>query len=270
MDNHLWNQKFCERGNTPVPLEVKIVLFLYLMTREADYGWNISAKFKDAIKTGKWTDRRPLSDLKHENKVEAALKQMEKSGLIYKSANLKTKIPPSCLDKKLNVEIIENPRRNYYSINPGVFIHSANTDIPSDYNDGEVSFNSHFLMYSSIYHGVCLVQVYKGQRSDKGYEKNAMDTIELINRLPKFDYLTILTTMIWICRDAIEHYPGVGPVDDSEGIFSFFNNPKRFTKLLSKASSDWEERDMMNFLSKFEQALKNELIREVYLERMFV
>ena len=41
---------FCEKEKNPVTMELKVVLFLFLMTREADYGWNISSEFQEAIK----------------------------------------------------------------------------------------------------------------------------------------------------------------------------------------------------------------------------
>ena len=262
MENHYWNDAFCKKEKNPVPMELKVVLFLFLMTREADYGWNISSKFQEAIKNGKWIDRRGLGDLKYENKVNAALKQMEASGLIYKSSELKTKIPPDCfINTTTNAEICENSIRHYYSINPRVFFHSAKTDIPADYHEDEVNFNSHFLMYSPIYRVLRLVQ---------GYKKDDMKIIELINRLPKFDYLTILTTITWICRDAIEHYPGYGPTGPKDVSPSFFNNPKRYMKILTLASKGWEESDMMKLLTRFEKMMGQELIHAVYTERAIV
>ncbi len=257
MKNHLGNNLVPKKRKNHVPKEVKIVLYLYLMTRETDYGSNIYEKFMEAKEAGKWTDRRGLGDLKYENKIGAALKQMEKCGLIYKSTDIKNKIPDDCyFDKNLEEHIQDEKRSHYYSINPRVIIYSTkNTDTP-DYNDG-VRFNPHFLMYSEIYRGLRFIQTYK---------KDEIETIALINRLPKFDNLTILTTLIWIFQDAIDHYPNKPPLE-ADIALTFFNKPKYYAKLLRYVSSEWKESDMLDFLIKIKNSLEKELIHTVYTER---
>jgi len=260
MGNNLWNQKFCDRGKNPVTMELKVVLFLYLMTREADYGWNITQRFNEAIKASRWTGRRGLGDLKYENKVESALRQMEKSGLIFKYSDLKKHTALPCFSSnKIEAEVRKNPRRNYYTINPRVFIYSSDNTDTADFDDGIVSFNSELLRNSIIYRGVRFIQDYK---------KDDIETIALIDRLPVFDYLTILTTMLWICTDAIEHYPGRPPIEYEGETPSFFNEPKEFKKILTKYSSELKKGDMMDFLSKFEIKLKDQLAESVYKERV--
>jgi hypothetical protein len=263
MESNLWNQKFCDRGKNPVTMELKVVLFLFLMTRETDYGWNITKRFKEAIEASKWTDRRGLGDLKYGNKVESALGQMEKSGLIFKYSDLIKHTPLSSFSSsKMEAEVRDNPRRNYYSINPRVFRYSSDNTDTADYNEGNVSFNVELLGNSTIYRGLQILQNYK---------KDDMEIIALINRLPVFDYLTILTTMLWICRDARAHCSGYAPIDgDDSKTPSFFNNPKKFMELLKKYSSEWNighTDNMDGFFKKFDRELEGELAKSVYNER---
>lgn len=256
MDTQTWEQAFSDRGNPPVTMETKVVLFLYLMTQEADFGRNIATNFNNAIGSGKWTDRRGLGDLKHENKVVSALKQMEKSGLIFKSTELKNKVPScSYLNKSTVREIKENYNAHYYSVNPLVFT----------FNQKETNFP----INSDIYDGVRFVQE---------YYKDAIETIELINKLQKFDYLTIFTTMIWIYRDAVKRLSG-SSTDEGDAVGpSFFNDGTQLEKILKDNCSMWskdlqeqiefEKVPPTDYLEKFERVLSDELMRCVYSERV--
>jgi len=262
-------------------MEVKIILFLYLMSRRVDYGWNIALKFREAIAIGKWTDRRGLGDLKYENKVEAALKNMEQNGLILKYSQFKEQIPDSYfLDSKEDPEIFKNPRRIYYTVNPGVFmditVNSNKFDekwestpyyelgLPVDIRD---YYNERVTPHYVINHGLRFIQ---------DYQKKDLEVIELINSIPKFDYLTVLTTMIFFWESSCLHYPTTQD-DDNErrdknrGLLlsrSFFEKEKKFSKLVSKYVSGGIFNDFNPFYREFHKLIGELLQHEVYFERV--
>jgi hypothetical protein len=259
MVNDFWDQAFCDRGEkNPVTMELKVVLFLFLMVHEADYGWNISSKFKEAIKTGKWTDRRGLGDLKYENKVEAALKQMEQLGLIFKYSDLKKQIQLSYFySSKLEAEVRKNPRRNYYSINPAVFIGIAiptETRVAIYYDDNSPEWN---VINDSL-------------RFIQDYRKDDLEVIELINNISKFDYLTIPITMSNIFEGATLHPPfceGSDAGHKTEVSRSFFNNKEKLERLLDKYKPKRTFDRFWQFHSNFRRLIDELVLREVFFER---
>jgi len=191
---------------------------------------------------------------------------MEKIGIIFKSYELKKKVPPSCyFNKKMEKEIKDNHNANYYSVNPLVFSSLTKNSGHGTYD----KINIDFLLNSSTYFGVRFVQE---------YQKDPLETIALINTLQKIDYLTILTCMIWICRDMIELLSG-GRQDDDVGP-AFFNSSKQLKKILRKNCSMWSDDTVeqpvdydstgtKNFLEKFERSLETLLIQDIYTERVF-
>ena len=256
MANEIWNQAFCDRGKNPITMEMKVVLFLYLMTREADYGWNIAAKFKEAIEAKKWTNRRGFGDLKWENKVEAALKQMEQLGLIFKYSDLKKQIPQSFFSNStIETQVRNNPRRNYYSVNPAVFIDiSIETKVDLFY-DGTVP------QWDVITHSLRFLQ---------DYRKNELEVIELINNISKFDYLTILISMSNIWESSNIHHPvhkKTGAYYKTEISRSFFNNEKKFKRLLDNYSDGRVFNKFWQFHSEFKKSIEEMILREVFFER---
>ena len=96
--------------------EPEAVLFIYLMFRK-DYGYHIAQEFSKAIENKKWDERRGLSSLKHANRVESIL-----IGMVHK--NLLIKLPrPGVGRPKMNSikeDMVYNPRRKYYRVNPSV------------------------------------------------------------------------------------------------------------------------------------------------------
>ena len=275
----LWDEAFSYRDKNPISSELKVVLFLYLMCRRCDYGWNISTMFQKAIAEGKWTDRRGLGDLKYENKVESALKQMEQGGMLLKCQDVKTHTPAlyfvdSKIDTAIDKEMRENPRRKYYCINPMVLkINTVTTDI-----------NRLFMNYDPTLNTFALDQ---GLRFIQDYNKKELEVIELINRLKKLDFLTVFTTLIMIYDMAGLHMECIHrnvqlktnadiELDKSINRYistSFFNNGAKFESLKNKYMSSWilsdilPENDFWEFQRLFKKTVGERITREIYFNR---
>jgi hypothetical protein len=240
------------------------------MAHEADYGWNISSKFNKAMEpgTGKWTDRRGLMDLKYENKVEAALKQMQQLGLIFKYSDLIKQIPKSysyLYSSNMKAKVRKNPRRNYYSINPAVFIDIVTETKLCNYYDSNVLYHGSNVPtvpeWDVIIHSLRFIQ---------DYRKNDLEVINLINNIPKFDYLTVLITMSNIWESATVHHRVWESSDANHETVvsrSFFNNEQKFEILLDKYSDGRLYNKFWQFHSEFEKLIGELILREVFFER---
>jgi len=97
----------------------KTSIFLYLMTREGDYGYNIARQFADAYSREIWKGTKSLN-IQHASKINSILKSMRNDGLLLTLEEKKELYPfytyrPVPEDSK--------PSRVYYCINPDVILY---------------------------------------------------------------------------------------------------------------------------------------------------
>ncbi|MDD5143716.1 hypothetical protein [Methanoregula sp.] len=97
----------------------KTSIFLYLMTREGDYGYNIARQFADAYSREIWKGTKSLN-IQHASKINSILKSMRNDGLLLTLGEKKELYPfysyrPVPEDSK--------PARVYYCINPDVILY---------------------------------------------------------------------------------------------------------------------------------------------------
>jgi len=100
----------------------KTSIFLFLMTREGDYGYNIARQFADAYSREIWKGTKSLN-IQHASKINSILKSMRNDGLLLTLEEKKELYPfysyrPVPKDSK--------PARVYYCINPDVILYPNN------------------------------------------------------------------------------------------------------------------------------------------------
>jgi hypothetical protein len=198
--------------------EPEAVLFLYLMFRK-DYGYHIAQEFSKAIENNKWDERRGLSSLKHENKVSGLLFGMARKNLLFELPGPGVGRPKN---NSIKADMVENPRRKYYRVNPNVLGMShlvvlTEKEIKEirEYirQDEHFGFDPEELLpeqYADLaiffVYGTSSIESEMGAffHSSKTV-RSALHTLELcapdvlsciqfINTLKKYDYLTILMT----------------------------------------------------------------------------
>jgi len=97
----------------------KTSIFLYLMTREGDYGYNIARQFADAYSREIWKGTKSLN-IQHASKINSILKSMRNDGLLLTLEEKKGLFPfYSCRP----VPEDSKPARVYYCINPDVILY---------------------------------------------------------------------------------------------------------------------------------------------------
>jgi hypothetical protein len=192
-----WADIFNEKRKNPVTLEMKVVLYLYLLIREGDYGYNISKSFKTAARNKKWENRTGLKDLLNPSKVVAALKHMADIGILLRYEDVKNKLPESLImEDKIERSLKEHPGRKYYTVN-----HNVLFDL---YLDTKTHDRSPTLQLENLAKGeVFLFNILLWQmlRFIQLYGKTEQEVIEFISRISKYDYLTILLTFDTIIHD---------------------------------------------------------------------
>jgi len=142
--------------------ETEPIICLYLLFLGPDYGYNISKTFQSAISDNIWEDTRGRQTLKNPNLVSATLKEMENNGLLTKQ---------------------EENRRIYYSANIDVIRSPCRLDNPDDTHVvwGETAFNVLDKSNTSL-----IIETLHKLEIDKSKFLN------FLNRIERFDYLTIL------------------------------------------------------------------------------
>jgi len=195
-----WYEIFADRqGKHPATLELKVVLYLYLMMREADYGWNIWKAFRTAKDNKEWQDRTGLKDLTSENsasKISSALKNMTDTGILVKYEDVR-KLPQSFYIKDSIKRLAkEHPDRTYYSVNHAV-IYEETIGMNTKTKENFAKFHFENLPNSLPEEQICWNVV----RMIQLYGKSEQESIEYINKIPKYDYLTILLTFEDLLHD---------------------------------------------------------------------
>jgi len=109
----------------------KTSIFLYLMTCETDYGYNIANRFSAAHKQGDWKGTKSLN-IKYPNKINSILKCMREDGLLLTLEEKKSLYP---FFSYRAVSTQTKPARVYYCINPDVLLHPYKLDLESKEHD---------------------------------------------------------------------------------------------------------------------------------------
>jgi hypothetical protein len=97
----------------------KTSIFLFLMTREGDYGYNIARQFADAYSREIWKGTKSLN-IQHASKINSILKSMRNDGLLL-TLEEKKKLYPFCTFRPVPED--SKPARVYYCINPDVILY---------------------------------------------------------------------------------------------------------------------------------------------------
>ena len=278
-----WSEVFEKRqGKHPVTLNLKVALYLYLLMRGPDYGHNIYKAFVKAEKEKNWENRIGLKDLtqkKGSSKVSAALNYMAEIGILCRYKDVKKYLPKSILiEDRIRRELKENPtKRIYYTINYDVIAEEGFGNINKleniskqhsiDLGEGGRVEDYTAIEYNRlIWHAILIIQL---------YGKTEQDLIQYINRIPKFDYLTILLAFDDIIRNLIDCHTRnlVRPSEENakrewleKQKLVFFNDDQKIHQMLEKYGKnihDWEG----IYLEQFQSIISNRILREVRNER---
>jgi hypothetical protein len=124
MAGTLWSEAFCaerdSKGKITVKPVTKVILFLYLMTREFDYSYPVAAAFRKAIAKNKWKEETGLADLKFSGKVSAAMNAMADRQLLLTLDEAKKRYPTFLWTPKEDQSA--GRERKYFTINPEVLL----------------------------------------------------------------------------------------------------------------------------------------------------
>jgi hypothetical protein len=280
-----WSEIFEYRqGKHPVTLELKIVLYLYLLMRGPDYGYNIHKAFVKAEKEEIWKNRIGLSDLTQKqgsSKINAALNYMADIGILCRYKDVKKYIPKSFLiDGMIKKELKKNAtKRIYYSLNYEVIAergfmklitpeHTSKKHLEDLGEKGEKDADWALEdYYKFIWHALMIIRT---------YDKTEQDSIQYINRIAKYDYLTILLAFDKIIQDLLEcHIRNLlRPSDGSPNKewfekqkTIFFNDDQKIDQMMAKHGkkiNDWE----IIYVEQFQGIIRNRILAEVRKDRL--
>jgi|SRR5208283_872693 len=278
-----WSEIFEDRqGKHPATLNLKVAIYLYLLMRGPDYGYNIHKAFVDAEKEGKWETQLRLKDLtgkKSSSKVSAALKYMADIGILCDYKDVIKYLPKSLLiENRFKEESKKNPTlRVYYIINYEVIAdygfakngpknilkqHLTNLGVTGEVEDWDlVEF------HRLIWHAIMIIQ---------GYGKTEQDIIKYINGIPKYDYLTILLVFDSIIQDLENSHirnlvrPSKEPakrnwLEKQKSVF--FNDDDKIHQMIAKYGKKIQKWECI-YDEKFQKIISNMILEEVRKERL--
>ena len=130
-----WHDIFADTKNEQKKIiansREKTSIFLYLMTCETDYGYNIASHFSEAYNQKIWKGTKSLN-IKHPNKINSILKCMREDGLLL-TFEEKKRLYPFYSYRAAPVDT--KPARVYYCINPDVLLHPYKLELNSEEHD---------------------------------------------------------------------------------------------------------------------------------------
>lgn len=181
-------------GNT----REKVALFIYLMTCETDYGYNISKNFRKAYHQNTWKGIKSRN-LLHPSKISLILKSMQKDGILL-TLDEKKELYPFCSGNSLpnNSETLS---REYYCINPDVILHP----------------------YKMAFSSECLTNIRKALQESESpsVQNDPKKPLSILENLPGFDatrrkFLRKSMSDLELYFHFTLHYTDTENVEDSE------------------------------------------------------
>jgi len=151
--------------------EPEAIIFLYLLFKGPNYGYKIAKTFQNAISEGLWDDIRGRGALKEPNVMGSILKKMAENGII--------------------IPIKDTSRRSYYDINIDVLsspIKIEDSDKTPNYNPelSIIEYNGAQFEISDKERLITSINLIRNSEADEA------KLLEYLNKITKFDYLTIL------------------------------------------------------------------------------